>query len=63
MSSGLGGIRIGRASSISLFFSANLISLRVSAFNPVLNSKLTLKQPCDTLYAWQNLHWDVVWAL
>jgi hypothetical protein len=25
--------------------------------------KLTTSAPCDNLRAWQNLHWDVVWAL
>src|SRR6202451_432462 len=25
--------------------------------------KLTTSPPCDTLRAWQNLHWDAVWAL
>jgi len=24
--------------------------------------KLTLARRCDTLNAWQNLHWDAVWA-
>ncbi|MEI9865554.1 MAG: hypothetical protein WDN00_13605 [Limisphaerales bacterium] len=24
---------------------------------------MTTSLPCDTLPAWQNLHWDAVWAL